>query len=141
MEDNTRKFMQYVSNVVNESKDKAVKEIFGDGYNEAAGICVGMITKKMDELYSQISSGSFLSEQEQFLLSNLKELKSETEEKLYDFWRDNGNEWQINLSPHALAEIYHKNVWCFRSARYFISYKADSNPQGESVLFCVYFTH
>ena len=92
MEDNTRKFMQYVSNVVNESKDKAVKEIFGDGYNEAAGICVGMITKKMDELYSQISSGSFLSEQEQFLLSNLKELKSETEEKLYDFWRDNGNE-------------------------------------------------
>ena len=92
MEDNTRKFMQYASNVANESKDKAVKEIFVDGYNEAAGICVGMITKKMDELYSQISSGSFLSEQEQFLLSNLKELKSETEEKLYDFWRNNGNE-------------------------------------------------
>ena len=92
MEDNTRKFMQYASNVANESKDKAVKEIFVDGYNEAAGICVGTITKKMDELYSQISSGSFLSEQEQFLLSNLKELKSETEEKLYDFWRNNGNE-------------------------------------------------
>lgn len=86
MEDNKRKFMHYVSNIVTESKNKVVEEIYADGYDMAAHICLGIITKKMDELYGQISSGSFLSEQEQYMLSKLKELKSETEEKLNYFW-------------------------------------------------------
>jgi hypothetical protein len=62
-----------------------MKEAFNDGYNEDANICVGTITKKVDELFSQINSNSFLSEREQFMLLKLKELKSETEEKLRDF--------------------------------------------------------
>ena len=59
-----------------------MNDAFFDGYNTAANICVDVITKNIDELFSQINSGSFLSDQEQFLLSKLNDLKSETEEKL-----------------------------------------------------------
>lgn len=68
---------------VRESADSHMNDTFFDGYNTAANICVDVITKNIDELFSQINSGSFLSDQEQFLLSKLNDLKSETEEKLY----------------------------------------------------------
>lgn len=74
---------------VREKGNRRLNDAFNDGYNVAADICVGIITKKIDELFSQINSGSFLSEREQFLLSKLKEIKSETEEELRDFWSDN----------------------------------------------------
>ena len=51
-----------------------MNDAFFDGYNTAANICVDVITKNIDELFSQINSGSFLSDQEQFLLSKLNDL-------------------------------------------------------------------
>jgi len=86
MKDFLKDIMDDTKNGVRESGDKWMNEAFIDGYNEAADICVSIITKKIDELFSQINSGSFLSEQEQFMLSKLKELKSETEEELQVFW-------------------------------------------------------
>ena len=53
------------------------------GYNEAANICVDLLSKKIDGLLNQIKSGSYLSEEEQFLLSQLNALKSETERTLH----------------------------------------------------------
>ena len=76
---------------VSESADSHMNDAFFDGYNTAANICVDVITKNIDELFSQINSGSFLSDQEQFLLSKLNDLKSETEEKLVDFCKGNSN--------------------------------------------------
>jgi hypothetical protein len=74
---------------LNDVGTKLMNDEFDNGYNAAANICVGTITKKIDELYSKINSGSFLSEQEQFLLSKLNELKSETEEELRNFCSGN----------------------------------------------------
>ena len=68
------------------SVNERENEIFIDGYNQAANICVDIITKNIDELFNQINSNSFLSKQEQFTLLKLKELKSETEKELQDFW-------------------------------------------------------
>lgn len=76
---------------VRESADSHMNDAFFDGYNTAANICVDVITKNIDELFSQINSGSFLSDQEQFLLLKLNDLKSETEEKLVDFCKGNSN--------------------------------------------------
>jgi len=76
---------------VRESADSHMNDAFFDGYNTAANICVDVITKNIDELFSQINSGSFLSDQEQFLLSKRNDLKSETEEKLVDFCKGNSN--------------------------------------------------
>lgn len=76
-------------NRLREADNKRIYEAFNDGYHEAANICVGILEKKIDELLSQIKSGSYLSEQEQFMLSKLNELKSETEEELRNFWNRN----------------------------------------------------
>jgi hypothetical protein len=76
---------------VRESADSHMNDAFFDGYNTAANICVDVITKNIHELFSQINSGSFLSDQEQFLLLKLNDLKSETEEKLVDFCKGNSN--------------------------------------------------
>lgn len=76
---------EFIKDVLKAPLDKE----FSNGYNEAANICVGIITKKIDELFSKINSDSFLSTQEQFLLSKLKELQSETEDELRNFWSGN----------------------------------------------------
>jgi hypothetical protein len=54
--------------------------------HKAANVCVGVLSETIDGLLKQIKSGSYLSDQEQFLLSKLNELKSQTENALSDFW-------------------------------------------------------
>ena len=71
-----------VRRVANEHSDAS----FTDGFNEAANICVEMLTKNIDELLNKIKFGNFLTEQEQFLLSRLTEMKSATEQSLFDYW-------------------------------------------------------
>ena len=66
--------------------------VFADGYNDAANICVDVLSKKIDGLMSQIKAGRDLSSKEQFLLSALTELKSETQAELHRFWDDPGDE-------------------------------------------------
>ncbi|MBO1914504.1 hypothetical protein J4G37_58000, partial [Microvirga sp. 3-52] len=75
---------KFLKSVFNDSVTNVKNEIFMDGYNQAATICVDLLTKNIDELFNQINSNSFLSKQEQFTLLKLKELKSETEKELQD---------------------------------------------------------
>ncbi|MEU8844017.1 hypothetical protein AB0D97_33720 [Streptomyces roseus] len=60
--------------------------VFTEGFNEAANICVNALTDTIAELMAKIQSGSYLSTEEQFLLSRLTKLKIELEEKLYSFF-------------------------------------------------------
>lgn len=59
---------------------------FEEGFNEAANICVNLLSKKIDGLLSQVKQGSYLSENEQFLLAQLNNLRSEAEAGLRGFW-------------------------------------------------------
>jgi hypothetical protein len=68
------------------SVNEHIDDAFADGYNEAANVCVGILSETINGLLKQIKPGSYLSDQEQFLLSKLNELKSETESALRDFW-------------------------------------------------------
>lgn len=60
-------------------------EEFAAGYDEAANICIEIITKKINDLLAGVNSGQLLSEKEQLLLASLNQLKSETEEALRTF--------------------------------------------------------
>ncbi|WP_405088323.1 hypothetical protein [Microbispora sp. NBC_01389] len=55
---------------------------FDKGFDEATDICMSTLQKNIDDLMSKMKSGNLLSDQEQFLLSRLDELKSETEDRL-----------------------------------------------------------
>lgn len=67
--------------VANEHAEQA----FIDGFKEGTATCVKLLTKDIDALTNKISAGKYLSEQEQFLLSNLISLKSAMEQSLRDY--------------------------------------------------------
>lgn len=62
-----------------------VEEAYRKGFNEAGTICVSVLSRNIDNLLNKIKSGSYLTDEEQFLLSRLTEMKSATEQELYDF--------------------------------------------------------
>ena len=64
--------------------DMMVSRQFSEGYDEAANICMGLLSKKIDDLLSQVKAGEYLSEQEQFLLSSLHEMRAEMDAALRD---------------------------------------------------------
>ena len=80
--------MKEFANELLTSVRKSVKEhnddAFEDGYNEAANICVGVLSEVIDGLLKKINLDSRLSDQEQFLLSKLHEIRSEMETMLHD---------------------------------------------------------
>ncbi|MBB5871895.1 hypothetical protein F4553_005274 [Allocatelliglobosispora scoriae] len=78
-------FMRDVLDGVRKRVNDRDDDVFADGFNEATSICVGILSKNIDDLLNQIKSGSYLSDQEQFLLSRLTEMKSETEKCLRDY--------------------------------------------------------
>lgn len=55
------------------------------GFNEAAAICLNLISDNIEGLSVKIKSGN-LSKQDQLLLSQLKELKAEMEMRLENSW-------------------------------------------------------
>lgn len=63
-----------------------INDAYADGFHEAAIISVGVISRRINDLLDQVGSGNYLSSQEQFLLSGLNDLKSETERELREFW-------------------------------------------------------
>ncbi len=71
-----------------EGVNRSVDGHFDDGYNEAAHTCIRILSEKIDDLLHQIKSGRYLSEQEQFLLSSLNEIRLETEVALRAFYDD-----------------------------------------------------
>lgn len=62
------------------------------GYNEAGDRCLGVLSRKIDDLQTQVKSGSSLSKQDQFLLTKLHELKAEIESELCNFGAAAGDE-------------------------------------------------
>jgi hypothetical protein len=80
-------FMDDVLSRIREDARGRLDDEFLAGYTEAANICVDLQSKKIDGLLSQIKSGSYLSDEEQFLLSQLNALKSETERALRVYFR------------------------------------------------------
>ena len=81
-----KEFVDDLLRGVRNSAHEHIDDAFADGYSEAANVCVGVLSKTIDALLKQIKPGSYLSDQEQFLLSKLNELKSQTENALSDFW-------------------------------------------------------
>ncbi len=55
---------------------------FNDGYNTAAEVCIFPITQRIEKLHNKINNDEFLSNQEQFLLVKMIELKKEIEDNL-----------------------------------------------------------
>lgn len=78
-------FFDELKSEVRATGTKRLDDEFAAGYDEAANICVEIITKKTNDLLAGIDSGQFLSENEQLLLATLNQLKSETEEALRAF--------------------------------------------------------
>ena len=62
------------------------------GYNEAGDRCLGVLSRNIDDLQTQVKSGSSLSKQDQFLLTKLHELKAEIESELRNFGAAAGDE-------------------------------------------------
>ncbi|MFF5447573.1 hypothetical protein [Streptomyces sp. NPDC012888] len=60
--------------------------VFSEGFDEAANICVSIVAERIAELMTKIQSGSYLSTEEQFLLSRLTGLKEEMEKALHSFF-------------------------------------------------------
>ena len=78
-------FMRDVIDGVRKRASDRLGDEFDDGFEEAANICMGVISKNVDGLLHRIKSGNYLSDQEQFLLSKLTEMQSETEKSLREF--------------------------------------------------------
>jgi hypothetical protein len=81
-------FLRYVGGTVRKVALDRVDDAFAEGFKEAANISVEVLSKKMDDLLSRIKAGNPLSDQEQYLLVGLHELKSETEQSLRAYWID-----------------------------------------------------
>jgi hypothetical protein len=58
MKDFMRDTMDDTLNGVRESANNRMNEAFANRFDEAANICVEIITTKIDELFGQINSGS-----------------------------------------------------------------------------------
>lgn len=76
----------FVGDVLRTTASGVTAKAFADGYNEAANISMDLLSRKIDGLHSEIRSHRFLSEQDQFLLSSLDEMRSELDAALRDNW-------------------------------------------------------
>lgn len=80
--------MDRVVNYFKSVRDDVVRrhddEVFSDGFNEAANLCVGLVTGKIESLLAQMKSGG-LSDMEQRLFAELTDLKAEIEKQLYHY--------------------------------------------------------
>ena len=83
-----------VRGVAREHTDQA----FEEGFNEAANICVRLITEAAAELTAKMGKAS-LSDREQAQLARLSGLKEEMEQALYGYWEQPAAE-QSSTSGH-----------------------------------------
>ena len=80
--------MDGIVNYFKQVRDKVVREhddqVFSKGFDEAANLCVGLLTAKLDELLGKMKTGA-LSSEEQRVFAELSELKAEMERRLYAY--------------------------------------------------------
>jgi hypothetical protein len=77
---------EFVRGVLRDSANGVVNDVFAQGYDAAAGVCLKLLSEKIDGLLGQIKAGRSLSEKDQFLLASLDDLRSEVDGALRDFW-------------------------------------------------------
>ena len=56
------------------------------GYDQAAGLTLGLLRKRIDDLHEKIRSGGKLTQQEQYLLTILSDITAEIERELQYNW-------------------------------------------------------
>lgn len=78
--------------IIVDVRRRLLEGVYDHGYNEAGDRCLGVLSKNIDDLQTQVKSGSSLSKQDQFLLTKLHDLKAEIESELRDFGADTGDE-------------------------------------------------
>lgn len=88
----TESNMSMMNNVVRVLVDNAKdigRRVFdaqrAEGFENATTICIGVLSKNIDDLMNKPKSGSYLNDEEQFLLSRLTEIKSAIEQDLLDY--------------------------------------------------------
>ena len=59
--------------------------VYFEGFDDAAVVCMEIISKKIEGLFNKINEGNSLSGQEQFLLAQLNVLKKEIDDDLIRF--------------------------------------------------------
>lgn len=67
------------------ARDDAVGRLYGNGFNDAANVCVELLTERSDHLMGRIRAGALLTDAEQHVLAELSELKAEMERRLFAF--------------------------------------------------------
>lgn len=82
---NTNNILRELQDRLREGAKQRIDDAFFRGFEEAALIYLGALSEKIDNLRNKIGPGNYLSNEEQILLSELMELKSETERSLSDF--------------------------------------------------------
>ena len=85
-----RKFLDAATGVVGEAVGEAGGRVAGDwiqyGYDQASGLSIGLLGKRIDDLHEKIRSGGKLTQQEQYLLTILSDIKAEIERELQYNW-------------------------------------------------------
>jgi hypothetical protein len=72
-----REVLERVIDDARRNKNARFDAEYIDGFNEAANICLSVLSESIDGLLAKIESGDYLSNQEQFLLARLKGLETE----------------------------------------------------------------
>jgi hypothetical protein len=77
------KFVDAIVDSLRQSATNRLDHEFLHGYDEAANLCLTVLSESIDELRARIESGSFLSEAEQLLMSRLMSLREDMAHRLH----------------------------------------------------------
>jgi hypothetical protein len=78
----------FVGDALRQARDRAMTDVFGDGFNQAADIALRTVETKIDALMDRIEQGQALTPEEQALLAGLNRLKAELDGEFRRFWED-----------------------------------------------------
>ncbi|MFG1881983.1 hypothetical protein [Micromonospora sp. NPDC049102] len=70
------RFIDFMGDVARGAGARLVAEEFAKGYDEAADILMRILSEEIDELSNRPKVGRYLSEQDQFLLSSLCDIRA-----------------------------------------------------------------
>lgn len=80
--------MTFFKDVRDDVVDRHDAQVFGEGFDVAANLCVDLLSSRITDLIAQARSGSSLSPEQVLLLAELTDLKEETERQLRNYGHD-----------------------------------------------------
>jgi len=80
--ENMGELSNIIINAIEEGRKRSLEDKHLYGYDLAAGICTGVIDEKINELNVRMGTGNFLSDNEQYFLGQLHEIKKEITHEL-----------------------------------------------------------